>query len=493
MTTFRMTAIAAALTALSLSAGAETLTTDIVVVGAGAAGLSAAVNSADHGAKVVVLEKMPFPGGASAVCGGQYAIQGSDLQKAKGVKYDPPQALVYDLIGNGHLHNDLTTLKVLAEQSPAAANWAIKRFDLKFIDQPLQYRAEFQFDRSLYLVGGCGPMFQSVLKASKDKGVKILTNTKAEELIVEDGEVVGVRAKAKDGSDVTVKAKAVLLATGGYGANKDMLVEPLKSALYYGPVSSTGDGHRMAQKIGAPLQLMEFGKRYPNGVEAAPGRAASVIQGNYRAWTQAGILVNAEGKRVVNEKASNNDIMQVLEKQPGQLLFLVMDQKTFDGFREGVKTLGVTDEDLNKWLAANGKTVPILTKGATLAEAAKAAGVDGATLEKTVVRYNELVTKGKDEDFGRPVAFMKRTVSEQGPYYIIEQKPRFATTMGSLKVDEELRVLDAKGKPIEGLYAAGEIINAVHGDDSSPGMNVSWAFTSGKVVSESILDELDLR
>ena len=215
MTTFRMTAIAAALIALSLSAGAETLTTDIVVVGAGAAGLSAAVNSADHGAKVVVLEKMPFPGGASAVCGGQYAIQGSDLQKAKGVKYDPPQALVYDLIGNGHLHNDLTTLKVLAEESPAAANWAIKRFDLKFIDQPLQYRAEFQFDRSLYLVGGCGPMFQSVLKASKEKGVKILTNTKVEELIVEDGEVVGVRAKAKDGSDVTVKAKAVLLATGG--------------------------------------------------------------------------------------------------------------------------------------------------------------------------------------------------------------------------------------------------------------------------------------
>ncbi len=463
------------------------LKSDIVVIGGGAAGMSAAVNSAENGAHVIILEKMAFMGGASAICGGQYALQGSAMQKSKGVPYDPPQALVYDLIANGHLHNDLSTLKLLAEQSPRAADWALKRFNLQFIDQPLQYRAEFQFDRSLYLKGGCGPMAQTLRDAVKQTGVKVYTETRAEKLIVENGRVVGVEAQAKDGTRYKVTADAVLLATGGYGANKDMLVEPLKSALYYGPVSSTGDGHRMAEEVGSPLKLMQFGKRYPNGVEAAPGIAKSVIQGNYRAWVNSGILVNAEGKRVVNEKASNNNIMRVLEKQPGQLLYLVMDQKTFTAFKEGVYTLGITDRDLDKWLGANGKAAPIFAHGKTLEEAAAHAGVNADNLRKTISRYNELVAKGNDDDFGRPVKFMKAQIAEHGPYYIVEQKPRFATTMGSVSVNESLQVLDKAGKVIPGLYAAGEIVNAVHGDDSSPGMNLSWAFTSGKVVSESML------
>lgn len=465
----------------------KNISADIIVIGGGAAGMSAAVNSADHGANVVIVEKMPFMGGASALCGGQYAIQGSQLQKAKGVAYDPPQALVYDLIGNGHNYNDLTTLKVQAEKSPAAADWAIKRFNLKFKDQKLQYRAEFQYDRSLYLEGGCGPMAEQLRQAVKADKIRVYTDTKAEKLLMKNGRVIGVEAKNADGTTYRLTGKAVLLSTGGYGANKDMLVEPLKSALFYGPVSATGDGHRMAQAIGAPLQLMQFGKRYPNGVEAAPGVAKSIIQGNYRAWLQSGILVNSEGKRLINEKASNNNIMQVLEKQPGQMLYLVMDQKTWDAFKSGVYTLGITDQDLEKWLALNGKSAPIFAHGKTLDEAAAHAGVNAAELKKTVARYNELVKLGKDEDFGRPTAFMKATISEEGPFYIVEQKPRFATTMGSLVVNEKLQVLNKSGKVIPGLYAAGEIINAVHGDDSSPGMNISWAFTSGKTVSESML------
>ena len=246
----------------------------------------------------------------------------------------------------------------------------------------------------------------------------------------------------------------------------------------------------MAEAVGATLRNMPWGKRYPNGVEVAPGVAKSIIQGNYRAWQRSGILVNNEGVRVVNEKASNHNILTVLEKQKGGLLYLVMDESTWQGFREGVHTLGITDEDLEKWLALNGKSTPIFAKGATLEEAAAAAGIDGRNLVKTVERYNAFVAAGKDEDFGRPTNFMKAEISTKGPYYIVEQKPRFATTMGSVVVNERLQVLDSKAKPIPGLYAAGEIINAVHGDDSSPGMNVAWGFTSGKVVAESILEDL---
>lgn len=355
---------------------------DVVIIGSGFSGLAAAVNAAEHGARVTVLEKMSVTGGASAICGGQWAIMGTKLQKKKGVPYDPPQALVYDLIGNGHLKNDLTTLTMFAENSPRAADWAINRFKPKFIDQKLQYRAEFQFDRSLYLKGGCGPAYRKVEKAVRDLGIKIHTDTKAERLIVKDGRIVGVEAHKKDGTKYIFSSKAVLLATGGYGANKAMLIEPLKSALYYGPASATGDGHRMAQAVGAKLELMEFGKRYPNGVEAAPGVAKSIIQGNYRAWLQSGILVNNEGRRLINEKASNHDILTVLEKQKGGMLYLVMDQATWNGFRDGVHTLGITDEDLEKWLAENGRKALIFAHGATLAEAPQPPALTAARLRR---------------------------------------------------------------------------------------------------------------
>ena len=484
--------VAAALASGSAFAAHRVIQADVAIVGSGFAGMTAAVEAAEKGRKVVVLEKMGFPGGASMLCGGQYAIQGTEFQKSLGVPNDPPQSLVHDLIANGHLRNNLTTLDILARNSPRVANWAIEKFNPEFINKKMQYRAEFQFDRTNYVKGYCAGFYPKIHEAAKKAGAQVLLNTKAEELLVGHGRVRGVKATSGDDT-VEVRARAVLLATGGYGANKDMLVEPLKSALYYGPISSTGDGHKMAQKIGAQLENMDWGKRYPNGVESAPGRATSVIQGNYRAWLESGFLVNKDGRRVVNEKASNHNIMTVLEKQPGQTLYLVMDDATWAKFVEGIKTAGVTDQKLKEWLDANGSKVPVFAHGKTLEEAAQHAGVNGAELRKTLTRYNELVKAGKDEDFGRPAAFLKKEAKADGAFHIVEQKPRFATTMGSVVVDRRLHVLDALGRPIPGLYAAGEITNAVHGDDSAPGMNMSWTITSGKVAAENIVRETGRR
>ena len=119
-----------------------------------------------------------------------------------------------------------------------------------------------------------------------------------------------------------------------------------------------------------------------------------------------------------------------------------------------------------------------------------AAGVDAAGLKATIERYNGFVKAGKDEDFGRPVRFMKKTIDTSGPMYLVEQKPRFATSLGSVVVDTSLHVLDKSGRPIPNLYAAGEVANAVHGDDSAPGANVGWGITSGKAVSDVIVKEL---
>lgn len=164
-----------------------------------------------------------------------------------------------------------------------------------------------------------------------------------------------------------------------------------------------------------------------------------------------------------------------------------MDEPTFTTFKAGVHTLGITDEQISKWLKANGSTPPIFAHGKTLKEAADHAKINAEELAKTIDQYNEYVKAGIDAEFGRPAAFMKETIKKEGPYYIVEQQPRFATTMGSVKVNEALEVLGKNGKPEPGLYAAGEIANAVHGDDSSPGMNISLGFTSGKVSSENML------
>ncbi len=263
-----------------------------------------------------------------------------------------------------------------------------------------------------------------------------------------------------------------------------MLQGELKNSLYYGPVSSTGDGHKMAQKAGADMQLMPYAKIYYNGLEVAPGKAKSTLTGNANVLSLGAIMVDKNGKRVVNEKGTGRSIVTAQSAAPGGELFLVMDEPSFKVFRDGIKNNGVSPEEVDKWLSENGKGTPLFAHGKTLDEAAKAAGINAAELKKTVERFNGFVAQGKDDDFGRTSANLKAAISAEGPYYIVEQKPRFATTMGSPKLSKTLQVLNAQGKPIDGLYAAGEVANCVHGDDSAPAANVAWVATSAKLASD---------
>ena len=194
----------------------------------------------------------------------------------------------------------------------------------------------------------------------------MLLNTRATGLVTdENGQVMGVIAESDD-TLYTINAQAVLLAAGGYGNNKDLQTEEIRNALYYGPVSSTGDGIIMAtaENVDAATRLMEYGKRYPNGIEVSEGIARSTISGNLKVWPMSAILVNAEGQRVVNEKASNRTILEVELEQTGSELFLVMDQANFDVWSAA---LGY---DVSEYLEANGSSAPVFAHGDTLEEAA---------------------------------------------------------------------------------------------------------------------------
>lgn len=141
-------------------------------------------------------------------------------------------------------------------------------------------------------------------------------------------------------------------------------------------------------------------------------------------------------------------------------------------------------------MAANGATTPIFAHGDTIEDVASIVGINANGLKETIERYNSFVDAGEDADFGRPVTYLTTKIGE-GPYYIVEQKPRFATTMGGVVFNDNLQVINEAGEVIPGLYAAGEIANLVHGTDSPGGANVGWALTSGYLAGNAISAALD--
>ena len=465
----------------------ETLETDVVVVGGGGAGMSATIRTRMNGLDVVLVEKMPFIGGAASISGGQVVAQGSKLQKAFGSKDDSVESMVKDFLANGNNLNDLSKLTLYAKNVGPTIDWLHEKVGVKFIPNNLPFLAEYSHRRAVEFQGGAGTMAQHLREVIGSNGAKVLLSTKVESLIVEDGKVMGVKAVDENtGVKYTIRAKKTLLSTGGYGNNKSMLTPEMQKVLYYGPVSSTGDGLKMAQDLGVKTQLLQYGKRYPNGIEVAPGIAKSTIYANVGAFDQAGILVNVDGVRFVNEKASNRHILEpMLQNKNGQA-YVFMDKKSWEGFYKRAPETGVSQADMDKYLANDGKSAPLFVKGATIEEVAKKAGINAEALKATVAKYNGFVKAKKDADFGRPVEYMKAEISAEGPYYIVEQKPRFATTMGGVCTDDNLNLVKTDGTVIPNLYGAGEIVGGVMGDDSPAGANVGWALTSGRVAADAM-------
>lgn len=462
----------------------ETIDTQLVVIGGGGAGMAAAIRARELGLDVVLLEKMAFMGGAISISGGNQVVSGSQMQKDLGVTDDSVESMVEDFMANGANLNVPELITLYAANVGETSDWLQSIGVTYNLEGGLHKLAEYSHDRELAYTGSGAGAAEAMRNIIAENGTKVLLNTRATELITENGVVTGVIAN-DDETVYTIKADAVLMATGGYGNNKDLLEGDMKNALYYGPVSSTGDGLLMATAIGADTRLIEYGKRYPNGIEVSEGIAKSTINGNIPAWTKSAILVNKEGKRVVNEKASNRTILETELQQTGQELFLVMDQETFDTWKDAV------GYDVDSYLELNGTATPIFGHGDTLAAAAEAAGIDAEALAATVETYNGYVEAGEDAEFGRSADYMTMKIGD-GPYYIVEQKPRFATTMGGLVIDEALEVIDTDGAVIPGLFAAGEVVGGVMGDDSPSGANNGWAVTSGKLAAESIAEALSM-
>jgi len=475
--------------AIEMDAGeakVEEIEADLLIIGGGGAGMSAAIAAANNGVDVLLIEKMAQLGGATAISGGGMIVTGSNVQKRNNV-VDTPEMMIEDIVKHGDGMNNMPMLTLYANKLGEATNWLEDVCSVPFGD--VIFSAEYQTDRNYSFVGAAAGLHAAMTKTLDASAAKYMLDTRATELIVEDGKVVGAVAQGLENTIYNIRADAVLMATGGYGYAKDLLPEALQGVLYYGPKCSTGDGQKMLMALDAKFELFEYGKIYPNGVEVSEGIAKSTIFANFNAFEMGGILIGKDGKRMVNEKDTNRALKDILMAQDGQVNYLFMDAATFEYFSQALSRTGISEDELNTWLEANGTTTPIFAHADTVEEVAAIVGIDAAGLKETIERYNGFVDAGVDEDFGRPAAYLTTKIGE-GPYYIVEQKPRFATTMGGVVLNDKLQIINEAGEIIPGLYGAGEIANLVHGTDSPGGANVGWALTSGYLAGNSISAEL---
>ena len=348
---------------------------------------------------------------------------------------------------------------------------------------------ENKIDRAMVYVGAGKGLNDALVARLKETDVDVHLQTKVTNLLVEEGKVVGVEAVDAEGTRYHVRGAATVLATGSYGARKDLLPESLKNFVYYGAQLAQGEGMEMAQEIGADVVNQGYVELFENGVEWKPGIAKSTYNGSMATWDVSGILVDRNGKRVVNERAAGIEIVKEMAKQEDGRLFLFMDQKTFDAFRDNVAGYGISQEMLDGWLENNGKDMPYFAHADSIEDVAKIVSVDGEALKQTVETYNSYVENGVDEEFGRAPQYMKEKIGD-GPYYLVEQKPRYATTLGGLKINSDLQVINTDGAVIEGLYACGDVAGGARGDDSIPGSDVGWALASGYAVGTVLMEKL---
>ena len=277
--------------------------TDIVVIGAGGAGLTAARAAQEKGIKnIIVLEKMPYVGGASAQAGG-FVGGGSKLQEELGMTGDSPELIYEDIMRGGENTNNPEQVRFMAENMGGTLDWLIDDMNVPITQRYPSDFPEHTVQRFFIVDGGSSQLTQTLADGFEEAGGTLLLETKATEFIMDGDAVAGVMAEDKDGNAITVHAKKTILATGGFGNNLDMLTDDISNAVFYGVSSSTGDGHQMAEAIGAKMVLMEYAKLYPQGISMDGTNAGRADPTSCLTTTNntGAIYVNMEGERVVDE------------------------------------------------------------------------------------------------------------------------------------------------------------------------------------------------
>lgn len=427
-------------------------TYDVVVIGAGGAGLSAAITASEAGAKVAVIDKLQMSAGNTLISGAEYAAPNNWIQKEEGIE-DSPEAMAEDMLTGGDNLADPELVKTLCENALSGAEWLRDDVKVEWTDELMHFGGH-SITRSLVPKGATGEeLITKLVAKAKDAGITLYYNVSGKEILMEDGKAIGVYGESRNGDTYTLKAnRGVILATGGFGSNQDMVKQYNPELVGYkstDSVADTGDGITMAIEAGAELVGMEYIQTYPM-CDVVSGGLLYVDDARLYGYS---IMVNKEGDRFVNELGRRDVLSQAILAQTGGVCYEVMDN---DGWEKAsiVQNHGGEVE----YLTANKK----LVKADTLDEAADFFGIDKEELAKTIATYNGYVDVGKDDDFDRLSMNMK---IENGPFYIVEATPAIHHTMGGVKINTNAEVIDTNGNVIPNLYAAGEVTGGIHGSN----------------------------
>ena len=492
----------------------STVDADVVIVGAGGAGMTAAITAAGEGKSVVILESQPMVGGNSVRATGgmnagktvyqdenefgesagvektlktaaeKYADNETITALAKTVSeqwaayqanptgyFDSVELMELDTMIGGKGINDPELVETLCANSADAIDWLdehgitlhnVSSFggaSVKRIHRPVNAEGKTVSVGS-YMI----PLLQENCEKA---GVKMMLDTTATEILTDaNGAAVGVKATGASGETVTVNAKAVVLATGGFGANLDMVVKykpELKGFMTTNAPGIQGQGIEMAQAIGAATVDMDQIQIHPT-VEA---NTAALITEGLRG--DGAILINEEGQRFIDEVGTRDVVSAAEIAQTGSYSWLVVDQAMADA------------SSVIQGYIKKGYTVT----GSTYEELGKAMGVDAAAFAETMEKWNGYVEAKNDPDFGR-TSFANPL--NTAPYYAVKVTAGVHHTMGGLKINANTEVLNEKGEVIPGLFAAGEVTGGVHGANRLGGNAVADFTVFGRIAGAAASD-----
>ena len=467
-------------------------TKDVVVAGAGGAGLAAALTLADGGAKVAIFEKMPFAGGSFLFVEGTFAVE-SQMQRKRNIKVTRDEAF-RGMMEYSHWKANPALVRAFVDKSASTIDWLEKQ-GIEFTEPTGTWLGG---PRTWHLFKGLGGPAVNVLVANAvKKGVEVRYETTVKHLLREgNGPVTGAVAEDKTGKQIKVLAKVVIIATGGYPNNKEWIKKysgfDLEVNLFpLGRYNKTGEGIQMAWEAGAEEEGV--GVIHLNIGSPPKIGARSHIWG---AVGQPTLWVNQYGVRFCDETIVENIAFagNAMAKQKGGYDFRIFDEETkIQLVENGGLGVGMylpprtplTNLDA-KIKAAVEKKNPCIFVAETIDELANKMGVDRAVFKKTVEEYNKFCEKRHDDQFAKDPEYLRPVKTPR--FYAFKCYMNFLGTLGGIKINEKTEVLDRNDKVIPGLYAVGNDAGGLYGDSYdviASGASSGFALNSGRIAGEN--------
>ena len=510
----RIMSLVLALLLCCLAVPAMAADADVVVIGAGGAGLSAALEAAAQGAEhVIVLEMTGKTGGSLNFTSGSMSAANTIIQQEDGIE-DTVESYIADILKTGSDFGGKPSVELVTEfcnEDTEVFNWLYENGlkDCKFSTDAQGRRAVFAPEHALYSIprtykclaqdpttykSAAHEVLDTLLKA--DERITVVYNTKATELRANDkGQVLTVVAEGPDGEVTYTAEKGVIVCTGGYSANGKLMAKYVENGEYYlagGPASADGNGLLLMQKVGAALneEAMSAIPTFPMGLVSRDNPKTGSIASTYT-WKTGGIVVNQNGERFCNETESNPSVREVaLEEQPGAVQYDIFTDKILEDLRAAngayFYDAYFADETM--------RGAHVKSEASSLEELAEMIGVPAENLVATVEAYNAAVEAGGTDEFGRLYDGTTNAYNlavnkiEGEKYYAIRLHALCVMTLGGVTANAQMQVLDEQGQAIPGLYAAGEVVGGVWGKFVSGGTGVMGPIVFGKVAARSAMN-----